>query len=101
MPGYICLLLDLCLLCRGSGGQTAGCGSFDNIRLDTEASVVNSFLKDEQERIWIGSDKGLFSYDGYAGQAAFGCARSFPYNSTIIPIEGSSVPESRSTGLSS
>ncbi len=82
MPNqFYLLLVGFCLFCRAAAGQTGGYGSFDNIRLDTEASVVNCFLQDEQGMIWIGSDKGLFSYDGYATQAHFSFGG--PYSSWI------------------
>lgn len=42
---------------------------FENINLSTEASVTNCFLQDEQGMIWIGSNKGLFSYNGYSVQS--------------------------------
>lgn len=70
-----------CLACVAVTGQAIGYGSFDNIRLDTEASVVNCFLQDGQGMIWIGSDKGLFSYDGYTAQARF--SFNSPYSSWI------------------
>ncbi|MCL1934045.1 MAG: ATP-binding protein [Candidatus Azobacteroides sp.] len=52
-------------------GQSAAYQSFDNISLGTEASVINCFLQDNQGLLWIGSDKGLFSYDGYTVQQHF------------------------------
>lgn len=39
---------------------------FENIHLGSEASVVNTFIQDRQGMIWMGTDKGLFSYDGYS-----------------------------------
>lgn len=44
---------------------------FENISLGTGASVISSFIQDSQGLIWIGSNKGLFSYDGYNVQAHF------------------------------
>lgn len=61
----ICLIL-FCLCLSVVRGQKASYGLFENITLSTEASVTNCFLQDEQGLIWIGSDKGLFSYDGYS-----------------------------------
>lgn len=46
-------------------------GIFSNIRLESDASVVNCFIQDNQGLIWIGTDKGLFSYDGYSVQSHF------------------------------
>ncbi len=41
---------------------------FDNISLNNDASVVNCFMQDKQGLIWMGTDKGLFSYNGYTVQ---------------------------------
>jgi len=52
-------------------GQNINYQIFENIHLGSEASVVNSFIQDRQGMIWIGTDKGLFSYDGYSVQPHF------------------------------
>ena len=52
-------------------GQKAGYRIFENIHLNAEASVISCFLQDSQGLIWIGSNKGLFSYDGYSTQPHF------------------------------
>lgn len=52
-------------------GQHANYNFLENISLNTEASVVGCFVQDTQGLIWIGSDKGLFSYDGYSTQPHF------------------------------
>ncbi|NDV58236.1 hybrid sensor histidine kinase/response regulator transcription factor [Bacteroides sp. 519] len=44
---------------------------FNNITLSPEASVISCFSQDAQGLIWIGSDKGLFSYDGYSTRQHF------------------------------
>lgn len=44
---------------------------FDNIYLGAEASVASCFIQDSEGIIWIGADKGLFSYDGYTSQQHF------------------------------
>lgn len=62
------LFLFLYLL---ASGQSNTYQSFENIGLGPEASVINCFLQDNQGLIWIGSDKGLFSYDGYTVQQHF------------------------------
>jgi len=67
---FLILLLSTIFSCR-AGGQGRGCLSFENIDLGTEASVISCFLQDTQGLMWIGSDKGLFSYDGYTEQAHF------------------------------
>ncbi len=46
-------------------GQRPNYQTFENIHLSTEASIISYFLQDRQGVVWIGSDKGLHSYDGY------------------------------------
>lgn len=65
----IYILLCLCFCLTAVNGQKANYQIFDNITLGTEASVSNCFLQDGQGMIWIGSNKGLFSYDGYSVQS--------------------------------
>ena len=67
---FIILLLQMFFSCRISA-QKPDYRLFQNIGLGTEASVINCFLQDTQGLIWIGSDKGLFSYDGYSTQPHF------------------------------
>lgn len=64
-------LLFLFLLLSGSSGQSLNYQVFDNIDLNTEASVITAFVQDPQGLIWIGSNKGLFSYDGYTSRQHF------------------------------
>lgn len=46
-------------------GQNIGYQSFDNFILSNEANSVRLFLQDEQGLMWIGSNNGLYSFDGY------------------------------------
>jgi ligand-binding sensor domain-containing protein len=57
-------------------GQRNSYQLFENIGLGPEASVTNCFLQDRQGIIWIGSNKGLFSYDGYSVQAHLGAGKA-------------------------
>jgi len=52
-------------------GQGIKYQSFDNFTLSLEANSVRLFLQDEQGLIWIGSNKGLYSFDGYHSFAHF------------------------------
>ncbi len=52
-------------------GQKVNYQTFSNINLNSEASSINCFAQDAQGLIWIGSNKGLFSYDGYTAQQHF------------------------------
>jgi len=42
--------------------------SFSNITLDSEASAIYCFAQDNLGLIWVGSSKGLFSFDGFSAQ---------------------------------
>lgn len=55
----------------GMNGRKSDYHLFENISLGTEAPVISCFLQDTQGLIWIGSNKGLFSYDGYSTQPHF------------------------------
>ncbi|QIK60876.1 response regulator [Dysgonomonas sp. HDW5A] len=57
--------------CISLWGQKINYQAFKNISLGAETSVINCFAQDSQGLIWIGSNKGLFSYDGYSSQAHF------------------------------
>jgi len=67
---FLFILLQIWLPCC-LAGQKSDYRLFDNISLGTEASVISCFLQDTQGLIWIGSNKGLFSYDGYSSQPHF------------------------------
>ena len=67
---FLFILLQIWLPCT-LVGQKSDYRLFDNISLGTEASVISCFLQDTQGLIWIGSNKGLFSYDGYSSQPHF------------------------------
>ncbi|MDO4164753.1 MAG: two-component regulator propeller domain-containing protein [Bacteroides sp.] len=73
MHRYILFILSLLLafpLCRADERRT-NYQSYRNISLGAEASVISCFLQDTQGMMWVGSNKGLFSYDGYSAQAHF------------------------------
>jgi signal transduction histidine kinase/ligand-binding sensor domain-containing protein/DNA-binding response OmpR family regulator len=60
ITGILCLLFPLIIY-----GQKMNYESFDNSSLSHEANSVRFFLEDEQGLLWIGSNNGLYSYDGY------------------------------------
>jgi signal transduction histidine kinase/ligand-binding sensor domain-containing protein/AraC-like DNA-binding protein len=62
-------LLAWCCISLFCYGQTDNYREFDNIFPGSDASIVNCFIQDPQGLIWLGSDKGLFSYNGYSVQA--------------------------------
>lgn len=71
MSGRVFLLISLLLLVSSVRAQRLVYQTFENISLDAEASVICCFLQDSQGMMWIGSDKGLFSYDGYSTRQHF------------------------------
>lgn len=64
-------LLYICCILQDVSAQKVNYQQFDNIYPGAEASVISCFLQDSEGLIWIGSNKGLFSYDGYATQSHF------------------------------
>ncbi len=67
-----CFLFLFCFLCFSWAlGQKSKYRMFKNINLGTGTSVISCFLQDNQGLIWIGSNKGLFSYNGYTVQPHF------------------------------
>lgn len=62
------------LLSAGEGhaqAQTLYTHGFENIIPSAEASKINSFAQDPAGLMWLGTSKGLFSYDGYRAQQHF------------------------------
>ncbi|KAA6317740.1 hypothetical protein EZS27_032151, partial [termite gut metagenome] len=58
---------------------------YENIILSQEALSVRCFTQDKQKIIWIGSDKGLFSYDGNMPHPHFhDDSTSLPVNCTLL-----------------
>ena len=66
-----CLLLFHLICLSWAWGQKTTYRTFENTGLGSGASVISCFVQDNQGLIWIGSDKGLFSYDGYTTQPHF------------------------------
>lgn len=52
-------------------GQSVNYQNFNNIVLGIDASTINCFSQDNQGLMWVGTNKGLFSYDGYSPQSHF------------------------------
>lgn len=64
--GFVCLLAPLFIL-----GQNMNYQSFNNSTLSLEANSIRFFLQDKQGLMWIGTNKGLYSYDGYKSYPHF------------------------------
>ena len=65
------LFISLLFVSLCSFGQTDSYRTFDNVFLNSDASRVNCFVQDKQGLLWFGSNKGLFSYNGYTVQHHF------------------------------
>ena len=62
------LLVACWLVSLFASAQLDAYREFDNVYLNSNASVINCFIQDSQGTIWLGSNKGLFSYNGYSVQ---------------------------------
>lgn len=68
---FLCFLLMQIEVIPVLYGQKSEYHLFDNINPAIGASVIGCFLQDTQGMIWVGSNKGLYSYDGYSVQPHF------------------------------
>ena len=59
------ILLCLCCCILISFCQIFEYQNFKNVSFAADNAVVYSFVQDRQGLIWLGTDKGLYSYDGY------------------------------------
>jgi len=59
---------------------------FDNFLPSPEALSVRSFAQDQRGLMWIGTNIGLFSYDGYHAHACFqyGDSANVPVNAILV-----------------
>lgn len=60
------------------------CHSFLNIQLPPGGNPVNTLFQDEQGLIWIGTNKGIFYYDGYDTHKLTITTETASYNVTAI-----------------
>ena len=65
-----CVFLTVCFwsIMLSSFGQGDAYLEFENIYPGNDATIVNCFIQDQQGLVWMGSEKGLFSYNGYSVQ---------------------------------
>jgi signal transduction histidine kinase/ligand-binding sensor domain-containing protein/DNA-binding response OmpR family regulator len=85
--GFVLLILLVIALPSGSVGQRVmNYQLYENVLLSPEALSVRCFVQDGQGLMWVGSDKGLFSYDGYAPHAhfAYGDSMNLPVNCALL-----------------
>lgn len=64
---FVCSFFSTAVL-----GQSLDYTYFRNIPLGTDANTVHSFAQDSLGMLWLGSNNGLFNYDGYSLQAITG-----------------------------
>jgi ligand-binding sensor domain-containing protein/AraC-like DNA-binding protein len=57
------------LFIRSGYGQRVDYRTFENITISTESSGVNCFAQDSSGLLWMGSHRGLYSYNGFSTQA--------------------------------
>lgn len=63
---------------------------FRNISLDAKASTVHAFAQDSLGLLWLGSNNGLYHYDGYTLHAAVdGKPEYQTYIYSIVVLDGS------------
>ncbi|MBB3186259.1 two-component regulator propeller domain-containing protein [Microbacter margulisiae] len=58
-------LLSFCCLQSLAFGQTLEYQNFANISFTADNAIVYAFVQDRQGLLWLETDKGLYSYDGY------------------------------------
>ncbi|MFM2291778.1 MAG: Sensor histidine kinase YycG [Bacteroidota bacterium] len=62
------IYLLLGVITHTSPAQTESYRDFDNFNTAADASVVNCFIQDPSGLIWLGTNKGLYSYNGFGTQ---------------------------------
>jgi len=65
------VLLFILLLSSEIRGESLYYQMFDNIGLENKFSSAYCFIQDSQGLLWIGTENGLFCYDGYNVQQHF------------------------------
>lgn len=81
---YLFFLLFLSLCGPSVFGQSLDFQFFRNIGLGAKASTVHCFAQDSLGILWLGSNNGLYSYDGYSLHAPTEAA--LPYQTFIYSI---------------
>lgn len=86
---FICtaiLLLSVQLL----WGQNYQYHTFKNIAIGPEATTINAFAQDSLGLMWLGTNNGLYSYDGFSIQSHLGndtSHKTFVYDIIVINKE--------------
>jgi signal transduction histidine kinase/ligand-binding sensor domain-containing protein/DNA-binding response OmpR family regulator len=82
----VALLALACRLLAAHSPSSMNYHLFENFLLSREALSVRCFIQDKQGMMWIGTDKGLFSYDGFRPYPHFTYADSMnlPVNCALL-----------------
>lgn len=64
---------------QGLYGQQMSYLQLDRIPLQADASTISCILQDQSGLIWMGSNAGLLSYDGYTIQSHFEYGKNSNY----------------------
>jgi ligand-binding sensor domain-containing protein len=84
---YLFFLLFLSLCGPSVFGQSLDFQFFRNIGLGAKASTVHCFAQDSLGILWLGSNNGLYSYDGYSLHAPTEAAlhyQTFIYSIAVL-----------------
>jgi ligand-binding sensor domain-containing protein len=71
MKGNWFLSVYILLFPLAVAGQEGAFNRFQNIYPENGPMAVTCFMQDPQGLIWFGTDKGLYSYDGYSAKAHY------------------------------
>ncbi|NGM65830.1 helix-turn-helix domain-containing protein [Sphingobacterium sp. SGR-19] len=90
MKRYIFFAMFLLLIQVRATAQSDSFHYFQNIPLDAKASTVHAFAQDSLGLLWLGSNNGLYHYDGYTLHAAPGGKPEYQtYIYSIEVLDGS------------
>ena len=90
MKRYIYFATFLLLIQVKAGAQSDSFHYFRNISLDAKASTVHTFAQDSLGLLWLGSNNGLYHYDGYTLHPAPGGSPAYQtYIYSIVVLDGS------------
>src|SRR5690606_40470228 len=70
MHSYILSVMYMLVGIFTASAQAVDFHYFRNISLDAKASTVHAFAQDSLGLLWLGSNNGLYHYDGYTLHAA-------------------------------
>ncbi|MBD1427337.1 helix-turn-helix domain-containing protein [Sphingobacterium arenae] len=102
MKRYIFLAAFLLLMYAKAVAQSDNFHYFRNISLDAKASTVHTFAQDSLGLLWLGSNNGLYHYDGYSLHAAPGgksAYQTYIYSIVVLDSSRLALGTERGVGL--